>query len=112
MRRRPENRPKPARPGPYHDPSPFLDPATDPAMQQTFSRSLATHWTDDNQPIGITLDALLYRLRQADAADGLLFDSVTLDDLSELADAGPVLFDALITPEALLERKRETGVRP
>jgi hypothetical protein len=67
-------------------------------------RFAPVYW-NDAEPVGETLDRLLYRLRQADAEDGLIFDSVTIDDLMELAEEGQILLDALVTTRLLLDRK-------
>jgi len=59
---------------------------------------------DPLKPQHMTLDAVLYGLRQHDAADGLLYDAVTKADI--LADADAVLaFDALVVPFARLEQR-------
>ncbi|MCZ0926437.1 hypothetical protein L0636_00860 [Halomonas janggokensis] len=58
-------------------------------------------------PLGISLDQLLYRIRRSDAEDGLIFDSVTLDDILEDADAVFEL-DALVSTGSMLSRKIAT----
>lgn len=62
-------------------------------------------WTKQDTPVGLSLDQLLYRIRQRDGSEGLIFDSVTMDDL--LNDDGVQLFafDALVTPFSSLGRK-------
>lgn len=62
-------------------------------------------WNDNNAtPFGMTLDQLLYRIRSADADDGLIMDSVTLDDVLEEAEAIFEL-DALVSTHSSLGRK-------
>ena len=62
-------------------------------------------WTDRQEPVGLSMDQLLYRIRQSDAKEGLIFDSVTLDDI--LSEDGVELFafDALSFAYSLLRRK-------
>ncbi|MBK1691068.1 hypothetical protein [Ectothiorhodospira mobilis] len=55
-------------------------------------------------PVGMSLDQLLYRIRRSDADDGLIFDSVTLDDILEEAEAVFEL-DALVATQSSLGRK-------
>lgn len=55
-------------------------------------------------PVGMSLDQLLYRIRRSDADDGLIFDSVTLDDILEEAEAIFEL-DALVATQSSLGRK-------
>ena len=65
-------------------------------------------WNDQSGvPMGISLDQLLYRIRRSDAEDGLIFDSVTLDDILEDADAVYEL-DALVSTGSMLSRKITT----
>lgn len=55
-------------------------------------------------PLRSTLDAVLYGIRLHDAADGLLYDAVSIADV--LGDADGVLtFDALVIPLARLEQR-------
>lgn len=62
-------------------------------------------WNDSTaMPVGMSLDQLLYRIRRSDAEDGLIFDSVTLDDVLEEADAIFEL-DALVATQSSLGRK-------
>lgn len=62
-------------------------------------------WNDQSGvPLGISLDQLLYRIRRSDSEDGLIFDSVTLDDILEDADAVYEL-DALVSTGSMLGRK-------
>jgi hypothetical protein len=57
-----------------------------------------------NSPLRSTLDQVLYTLRAHDAADGLLFDAVCMDDI--LADSdGVLVLDALVVPLAHLQRR-------
>lgn len=65
-------------------------------------------WNDQSGvPLGISLDQLLYRIRRSDSDDGLIFDSVTLDDILEDADAVYEL-DALVSTGSMLSRKITT----
>ncbi|WP_062359733.1 defense against restriction DarA-related protein [Vreelandella aquamarina] len=62
-------------------------------------------WNDSSaMPVGMSLDQLLYRIRRSDADDGLIFDSVTLDDILEEAEAIFEL-DALVATQSSLGRK-------
>ncbi|MCF7995425.1 MAG: hypothetical protein K9L88_11355, partial [Chromatiaceae bacterium] len=61
-----------------------------------------TLWTDSATPVGVSLDQLLYRIRQSDT-DGLIFDAVTLEDFLEGAE--PIILDALTTTQAKLQRQ-------
>lgn len=62
-------------------------------------------WNDSSaMPVGMSLDQLLYRIRRSDADDGLIFDSVTLDDILEEAEAVFEL-DALVATQSSLGRK-------
>lgn len=62
-------------------------------------------WNDSTaMPVGMSLDQLLYRIRRSDADDGLIFDSVTLDDILEEAEAIFEL-DALVATQSSLGRK-------
>lgn len=63
-------------------------------------------WNNDAQPIGSTLDQILYQIRCADAGEGLLMDAVTPEEITEDSD-GILTFDALVSPYARLERKME-----
>lgn len=60
-------------------------------------------WTDSALPVGLTIDQLLYRVRRHDEG-GLIFDSVTLDELLEESEAQLAL-DAMVTPYNKLGRK-------
>ena len=60
-------------------------------------------WTDSALPVGLTLDQLLYRVRRHDEG-GLIFDSVTLDELLEESEEQLTL-DAMVTPYNKLGRK-------
>ncbi|MGL5226215.1 MAG: hypothetical protein ACRC8Q_13005, partial [Aeromonas sp.] len=64
-------------------------------------------WNDQGSPVGMSVDQLLYRIRKDDGSDGLIFDSVTLDDI--LSDEGVerFVFDAMVTPFSRLSRKME-----
>lgn len=68
-------------------------------------------WNDQSGvPLGMSLDQLLYRVRRSDAEDGLIFDSVTLDDILEDAEAVYEL-DALVSTGSMLGRKVATVER-
>lgn len=60
-------------------------------------------WTDSALPVGLTLDQLLYRVRRHDEG-GLIFDSVTLDELLEESEEQLTL-DAMVAPYNKLGRK-------
>jgi len=62
-------------------------------------------WTKQDTPVGLSLDQLLYRIRQRDGAEGLIFDSVTMDDLLNEDGVQLFAFDALVTPFSSLGRK-------
>ena len=62
------------------------------------------YWSADALPVGQTIDQLLYAIRCSDHGENLMLDSVTLADIMEDSD-GVLLFDALVTPYAALERK-------
>lgn len=59
-----------------------------------------------SDPVGITIDQLLYRVRVSDP-DGLLFDTVELQDILFDADSVLPALDALYAPMSRLERKVE-----
>jgi len=52
----------------------------------------------------MSLDQLLYKIRKADAEDGLMLDAVSMVDIYGLADE-ILVFDALVSSYAKLERK-------
>jgi hypothetical protein len=61
-------------------------------------------WDSTNMPLHANLEQVLYALRKHDSADGLLFDSLTVQDI--IADADGVLtFDALVLPFARLQQR-------
>jgi len=61
-------------------------------------------WDSANMPLHSNLEQVLYSLRAHDSADGLLFDSLTVQDI--IADADGVLtFDALVLPFARLQQR-------
>lgn len=63
-------------------------------------------WDNANLPLHSTLDAVLYGLRAHDAADGLLFDAVSMADI--LADSdGIMIMDALVIPFARIEPRMQ-----
>lgn len=64
-------------------------------------------WTERNEPEGLSLDQLLYRMRRNDSAEGLLFDSVTLDEILQEEGVEQFAFDALTTPFSKLKRKMD-----
>ena len=59
-------------------------------------------WTND-APCGMTLDRLLYEIRKEDGENGLIFDSVSIEDIMADADEAAT-FDALVMPYNRLER--------
>lgn len=61
-------------------------------------------WDSANNPVGLTLDQLLYRVRSNDR-DGLVYDSLTLNEIIADSDGPLAVFDALVTPYSRLERK-------
>lgn len=62
-------------------------------------------WSADSaMPLGLTLNQLLYRIRRSDADDGLIFDSVSMEDVLEDAEAVFEL-DALVSTQSSLGRK-------
>lgn len=63
-------------------------------------------WDSAQNPYDMTLDKLLYEIRRADSGENLIFDSVTMADILEEAES-VLIFDALITPYAKLQRKME-----
>ncbi len=64
-----------------------------------------TRWNGDAQPTASTLDALLYKIRRSDAAEGLLLDCVTMP---ELVDGHEVVsLDALVVQASTLSLKME-----
>jgi len=61
------------------------------------------HWGTNATPLGMTLDQVLYEIRRDDAEDGLVFDSICVNDFREIADEVLAL-DALVTPYVAIER--------
>lgn len=61
-------------------------------------------WDSAAMPVGMNLDRVLYDLRVKDGRDGLIFDSVTMDDVLEDAES-VIAMDAMVTPYAAIERK-------
>lgn len=65
------------------------------------------YWDKSGVPAnGVSIDKVLYEIRRDDGSDELLLDSVSVHDILEDAD-GSLVFDALVTPYAKLERKME-----
>lgn len=64
-------------------------------------------WNEQGSPVGISIDQLLYRIRKDDGNDGLIFDSVTLDDILAEDGVEQFVFDAMVTPFSRLRRKME-----
>ena len=62
------------------------------------------NWDNANNPVGQTLDQVLYRVRSGDT-DGLIYDSVGLNEILEDSDGILATFDALVTPYSRLQRK-------
>lgn len=75
-----------------------------PEGLETMTRKV--QWNSDAQPLGSTLDHILYQIRCADAGEGLLMDAVTPEEITEDSD-GILTFDALVSPYVRLERKME-----
>lgn len=89
----------------YADTRKPLDPTKLPYDKTEETRMQRKHWDDQTNPIGESLDALLYGIRQADG-DGLLLDSVTCSDIvSDPENESTYALDALVTPYAQVERK-------
>jgi len=63
-------------------------------------------WDSTNSPINTSFAHLLYEIRRADAADGLVMDAVTMPDILEDVEQIAV-FDALVSPYAKLQRKMD-----
>lgn len=64
------------------------------------------YWTTDAEPMGQSLDKLMYGLRQHDGAAGLLLDSVSVADIHGDPDNEAVLtMDAMVTPFNKLQPK-------
>lgn len=63
-----------------------------------------TRWGADNLPVGQTVGALLYEMRQADA-DGLLMDSATMNDVIEYLGEDGSMLDAMVIEYKQFERK-------
>lgn len=61
-------------------------------------------WDNANNPVGQTIDQMLYRVRSNDK-EGLIFDSLTLAEIIEDSEGVLAVFDALVTPYSRLERK-------
>lgn len=61
-------------------------------------------WDGANNPVGQTLDQVLYRVRSGDK-DGYVFDSLTLNEILEDSEGVLAIFDALVTPYSRLQRK-------
>lgn len=68
-------------------------------------------WNEHASPVGMSIDQMLYRIRKDDGSDGLIFDSLTLNDV--LADDGveQFVFDAMVTPFSRLRRKMDQMLR-
>lgn len=62
-----------------------------------------TYWHADNTPVETTIDRILYDIRKDDK-EGLIFDSISINDIIEDSD-GVLALDALITHYAKLEAK-------
>ncbi len=63
-------------------------------------------WDSAQNPEFMTLDKLLYEIRRTDADDRLIFDAVCMADILEDSES-VLIFDALITPYAKLQRKMD-----
>lgn len=75
-----------------------------PEGLETMTRKV--QWNSDAQPLGSTLDQILYQIRCADAGEGLLMDAVTPEEITQDSE-GMLALDALVAPYARLERKME-----
>ncbi|WMC11768.1 hypothetical protein PU634_05215 [Oceanimonas pelagia] len=64
-------------------------------------------WNEQGSPIGVSIDQLLYRIRSDDGREGLIFDSVTLNDILSEDGVEQFVFDAMVTPFSRLRRKME-----
>lgn len=63
-----------------------------------------THWNADATPEGMSLDALLYQIRQHDGSDNLLLDAVTVAEIVDDSE-GVIALDAMVIPVNLLSRR-------
>jgi hypothetical protein len=84
-----------------------LSAADLPKEETTMTRRL--QWAGD-EPIGFTLDKVLYEIRRSDAHEGLLFDAVTMDEIladadEEIGDEEAVAFDALVMTKNQMPRR-------
>lgn len=61
-------------------------------------------WDSDSNPVGMTIDQMLYRVRSNDK-ESLVFDSLTMSEVIDDSDGVLAVFDALVTPYSRLERK-------
>ncbi|MDF0606668.1 hypothetical protein HZU77_013545 [Neisseriaceae bacterium TC5R-5] len=61
-------------------------------------------WDAHAHPYGQSLDQLMYALRRDDGGEGLLLDSLSVQDILDDSE-GVLVLDALVTPFARLERK-------
>lgn len=61
-------------------------------------------WDEQNNPVGQSIDQLLYRIRKNDQ-DGMIYDTVDLAAVLQDSDGVIGVFDALVTPYSRLERK-------
>lgn len=62
------------------------------------------NWDNANNPIGQSIDQVLYRVRSNDK-EGLIFDSLTLAEIIDDSEGPIAVFDALVTPYSRLDRK-------
>lgn len=68
-------------------------------------------WTNQDEPVGLSIDQLLYRIRQGDSKEGLIFDSVTMADIVGEDGVELFAFDALVFTYSLLRRKMDILLR-
>lgn len=61
-------------------------------------------WDAANNPVGQTIDQVLYKVRSNDK-EGMIYDSLALADILDDSDGILAVFDALVTPYSRLERK-------
>lgn len=81
-----------------------------PILTENLPKGVAmkkVYWDRSGLPAdSLSLDKVLYEIRRDDDADALLLDSVSVHEILEDSD-GILVFDALVTPYATLERKME-----
>lgn len=63
-------------------------------------------WTEQNEPVGLSIDQLLYRIRSRDEG-GLIFDGITMAEILDDEGVERYALDALVFTYSLLRRKME-----